>query len=176
MAFIYPTFFLSHSVSSFSLLHSIQKFKADMYKFYAILCILICISCEKETKYTAQSIKTIQLNEQNSFGNKPSLLSEPFTVKHAIEKRLLDTPIRVIGNISSSCQAKGCWMYVTEEDYNIKVTFDGEFTVPLNFQGSYALIEGVLTEHEIPESIRETIGSTEKNEYKFTATSVLKLK
>ena len=68
-----------------------------------------------------------------SFGGQVPAEGEPLTLKEAIVNigRVEDQFIKIEGQITEVCQAKGCWMILVEGDTYARVTFeDYSFFVP----------------------------------------------
>ena len=97
-------------------------------------------------------------------------------------------PIMVSGKVATVCRKKGCWMEVDAgpDAQPVRVTFkDYGFFVPLDADGSDALMEGTLEVKTVPESMRkhyaQDAGKTaaeidlikgDETAVKFTATAV----
>ncbi len=98
---------------------------------------------------------------------------------------------KVVVNVESVCQKKGCWMDVAGDSSEevVKVTFyDYGFFVPLDFDGSKAVVEGVayrqITSVDELRHMAEDANKTEEEimaitepqeELRFVATGVTKL-
>jgi hypothetical protein len=70
---------------------------------------------------------------------------------------LAGQPVLVSGTVTTVCRKKGCWMTMDAgpNAEPIRVTFkDYGFFVPLDADGSAALMEGILSVKEIPEAMR----------------------
>lgn len=99
-----------------------------------------------------------------------------------------ETPIMVSGKVATVCRKKGCWMEVDAGPgaQPVRVTFkDYGFFVPLDADGSDALMEGTLEVKTVPEAMRkhyaQDAGKTaeeialitgDETAVKFTATAV----
>jgi hypothetical protein len=85
----------------------------------------------------------------------PQHFGEAFTVQETLPaKTLLADPsahvgktVRVEGRIADVCQKKGCWLVLTDEEKNLRVTMkDHAFGVDMGSAGATAVIEGTLVE------------------------------
>ncbi len=60
-------------------------------------------------------------------------------------------PVKISGNISQVCQAKGCWMILADGASNVRVTFkDYDFFIPKDSAG-HALVYGEIKPTEVSE-------------------------
>lgn len=107
---------------------------------YLFLLIIVLFSCDDQPKYTAEDIDKIQIKESDLFGKIPSMQSEPFLVSAAIENKLIDTPIRLIGKIESILENT---FQLEEGGEELVVNFSTEqLTDSLLFKT--VLVEGIL--------------------------------
>ncbi len=61
-------------------------------------------------------------------------------------------PIKIEGEIRDVCQAKGCWLVVSDGEKHMRVTFkDYGFFVPKESAGKRVLLEGVIEKKTITE-------------------------
>ena len=85
-----------------------------------------------------------------TFGAGMPLEGEVVSLKRAIAS--LDSGgdnfIKIEGQVTEVCQAKGCWMILVEGDTYARITFeDYGFFVPIETSMQRSLIYGVLSEH-----------------------------
>jgi len=61
--------------------------------------------------------------------------------------------VKVSGTVESVCQAKGCWMVITEGDFQARVLVkDHAFAIPMDGKGKAAIVEGTLEVKELSEA------------------------
>ncbi len=61
-------------------------------------------------------------------------------------------PVKIEGEIRDVCQAKGCWLVVTDGERHMRVTFkDYGFFVPKDSTGKKVVLEGVIERKTITE-------------------------
>ena len=87
-----------------------------------------------------------------SFGGQVTAEGEPLTLKEAIGNigRAEDQFIKIEGQITEVCQAKGCWMILVEGDTYARVTFeDYGFFVPTETSMQRSVIYGKLSERTL---------------------------
>ncbi len=62
-------------------------------------------------------------------------------------------PVGVTGTVDAVCQAKGCWMVLTDGDAKARVLIkDHAFALPMDGKGKVATVEGTLTIKELDEA------------------------
>lgn len=87
--------------------------------------------------------------------------NSPMTVAEALGKvdALKDQTIQVKGKVKAVCKKKGCWMQLDPEGAAaspVRVTFkDYGFFVPLDADGSDAIIEGIIEVKVTTEAMRK---------------------
>jgi hypothetical protein len=140
-------------------------------KLLTVSALFLALSCTPKTNY-------------EGFG-------EPIDPKTAISIQSLnslsvesETSIKLTGTVNEVCQAKGCWMTLTNENgAPIRVTFkDYGFFVPKDIAGSKVIVNGLLTKAELDpemakhyaEDANTTYDSTKSYlEYSLVADGVL---
>ena len=108
---------------------------------YLLLLTIVFFSCDTSPKYTAEGIDKIQIKDSDLFGETPSMKSEPLLVSDAIDNKLVDTPIRLIGTIESILDHS---FQLEEGGEEILVNFSGE-GLNENSLSKRVLVEGVLS-------------------------------
>ncbi|MCC7429640.1 DUF4920 domain-containing protein [bacterium] len=116
-----------------------------MFRKILLIATLLAFGCAKQNPKDAKSNtygEEMKLTESHSLNE---VLTKPdeFSGKH----------IRIDSQISSVCQAKGCWMILTEESgKEIRVTFkDYGFFVPKDSKGKKVSVEGDFAINELSE-------------------------
>ncbi|HXG65114.1 MAG TPA: DUF4920 domain-containing protein [Blastocatellia bacterium] len=72
--------------------------------------------------------------------------------------------IKVEGKIEDVCQAKGCWLVVTDGERQMRVSFKGySFFVPKDSAGKKVILEGVVEKKTISEDHARHIAEESKN-------------
>jgi hypothetical protein len=87
-----------------------------------------------------------------SFGGQVPAEGEPLTLKEAIGNigHVEDQFIKIEGQITEVCQAKGCWMILVEGDTYARVTFeDYGFFVPTETSMQRSVIYGKISERTL---------------------------
>ncbi len=117
------------------------------------------------------------------YGRPPALATTPLTVGRATSESNVGRTLAVRGSAAEVCQAKGCWMVLTEGDRSIRVTFrDYAFFVPKDIAGKTVVVEGVLSkrslsrdeaEHYAAESGAGAAHPGPREEWSLVATSVV---
>jgi hypothetical protein len=77
-------------------------------------------------------------------------LGETQSLKQAIAANVTDANgmLKIEGQITEVCQAKGCWMILVDGDTYARVTFeDYAFFVPMATSMQRSVVYGTLTEH-----------------------------
>ena len=110
-------------------------------KYYILILILLLLSCDTQTKYTAEDIDKIQIKDSDLFGKIPSMQSEPLLVSDAVDNKLIDTPIRLIGTIESITDN---YFQLEEGGEEVLVNFSGE-GLNENTVSKLVLVEGVMS-------------------------------
>lgn len=86
-----------------------------------------------------------------SFGADMPVNGEPVSLNQAIANidSLADGQmIKVQGQVTEVCQAKGCWMILVDGDSYARITFeDYGFFVPIETSMQRSVVYGTLTEH-----------------------------
>ncbi|MCG8412709.1 MAG: DUF4920 domain-containing protein [Pseudomonadales bacterium] len=85
-----------------------------------------------------------------SFGAAMPEAGAPVSLKQAIAEMESGTEkfVKIQGEVTEVCQAKGCWMILVDGDTYARVTFeDYGFFVPIETSMQRSVIYGVLTEH-----------------------------
>lgn len=97
------------------------------------------------------------------YGAKFELDVEPMTLAKALEKGPDDkTLVKVSGKIDKVCKKKGCWMILTDGDQKARITFkDYGFTVPLDCDGSTAIVEGFVKTKVLSEAMVKHLAEDE---------------
>jgi hypothetical protein len=90
-----------------------------------------------------------EFSADQSFGAEMPINGAAVTLKQAIDQ--LDSSnesmIKIQGQITEVCQAKGCWMILVDGDTYARVTFeDYGFFVPIETSMQRSVVYGVLTE------------------------------
>ena len=87
-----------------------------------------------------------------SFGGPVPSVGQPLTLKEAISQigDAGDQFLKIEGQITEVCQAKGCWMILVEGDTYARVTFeDYSFFVPTETSMQRSVIYGQLSERTL---------------------------
>lgn len=85
-----------------------------------------------------------------SFGAEMPVSGESVSLRQAIAAIDSGTAqhIKIEGQVTEVCQAKGCWMILVDGDSYARITFeDYGFFVPIETSMQRSLVYGVLTEH-----------------------------
>jgi hypothetical protein len=85
-----------------------------------------------------------------AFGAEMPALGETQSLKQAIATNVTDADdmLKIEGQITEVCQAKGCWMILVDGDTYARVTFeDYGFFVPMETSMQRSVVYGTLTEH-----------------------------
>ena len=95
----------------------------------------------------------------------------PFTDAKVIslEKAMSDVdkiaskPVKIEGEIKDVCQAKGCWLVITDGDRAMRVSFkDYGFFVPKDAAGKKVVLEGTVDKKSISEMHAQHIAEESK--------------
>jgi hypothetical protein len=88
-----------------------------------------------------------------SFGAPMPATGNAISLKQAIAdigSHVLGEMIKVQGQVTEVCQAKGCWMILVDGDSYARITFeDYGFFVPIETSMQRSIVFGVLTEHTL---------------------------
>jgi hypothetical protein len=77
--------------------------------------------------------------------------------------RLASKPVKIEGEIKDVCQAKGCWLVVTDGERAMRVTFkDYGFFVPKEAAGKKVVLEGTVEKKIISEMHAQHIAQESK--------------
>mgnify|MGYP000630058464 FL=1 len=85
-----------------------------------------------------------------AFGAEMPALGETQSLKQAVAANVTDADgmLKIEGQITEVCQAKGCWMILVDGDTYARVTFeDYGFFVPMETSMQRSVVYGTLTEH-----------------------------
>ncbi|MFT6094593.1 MAG: hypothetical protein ACJA2Q_002498 [Pseudohongiellaceae bacterium] len=85
-----------------------------------------------------------------AFGSEMPAIGEIQSLKQAIAANITDANgmLKIEGQITEVCQAKGCWMILVDGDSYARVTFeDYAFFVPMATSMQRSVVYGTLTEH-----------------------------
>lgn len=87
----------------------------------------------------------------------------------ALEKAMSDVekyaskPIKLEGEIKDVCQAKGCWLVITDGERAMRVSFkDYGFFVPKDATGKKVILEGMIEKKTITEMHAQHIAQESK--------------
>lgn len=83
-----------------------------------------------------------------AFGAEMPVSGEALSLKQAISQLdSAESMVKIQGQITEVCQAKGCWMILVDGDTYARVTFeDYGFFVPIETSMQRSVVYGVLTE------------------------------
>ncbi len=102
--------------------------------------VLLCSTVFAEAPFSADQ----------SFGAAMPEAGSPLSLKQAIANMESGTEefVKIQGQVTEVCQAKGCWMILVDGDTYARVTFeDYGFFVPIETSMQRSVIYGVLSEH-----------------------------
>ena len=91
-----------------------------------------------------------EFSADKAFGAEMPEALAAISLKQAIAEKATDTNgmIKVEGQITEVCQAKGCWMILVDGDTYARVTFeDYGFFVPMETSMQRSVVYGTLIEH-----------------------------
>lgn len=91
-----------------------------------------------------------EFRADQSFGAPMPVDGNAMTLKEAISKidSIDDTHVKIQGQVTEVCQAKGCWMIIVDGDTYARISFeDYGFFVPTETSMQRSLVYGVLSEH-----------------------------
>lgn len=95
----------------------------------------------------------IQKGERKVFGANFTIIEPPQKLAKLVKAGGSEHPVKVSAKIKSVCKKKGCWFTIGDEgieDVRVRMK-DYGFFVPKNCDGGDAVIEGVLTQREVPQ-------------------------
>lgn len=117
-----------------------------MKYFYKILLCLTAVFAL--TVHADQSFRADQ-----SFGAEMPAAGDAVSLKQAIasiDSRSSGEMIKVQGQVTEVCQAKGCWMILVDGDSYARITFeDYGFFVPIETSMQRSVVYGLLSEHTL---------------------------
>lgn len=100
------------------------------------------------------------------YGNWMEMTADTMNVTQA-----MNTPgthgkeVMIAGTIADVCQKKGCWLVVSDGTSQMRVTFkDYGFFVPTTSSGTNVVLQGVVTEEEIPEDMAKHYAEESRGE------------
>ena len=164
-----------------------------MKNIITILTILLIACTKKEDQIQSKNVVVSNIDEistdsTNLFGETLKLNNvNPISLTEAVEKEVYEKDIRLQGYVTNSCKKKGCWLILQDGNKTVRVTFkDYSFFVPIGFKEKQVVLEGMLKEEVVPESVRKHLAEDEGKskeeldkikgdqlEYSFVASSVL---
>ena len=107
------------------------------------LTVLVALAAQAEQDFRADQ----------SFGAEMPIVGEAVSLKQAIANINTHSSaemIKVQGQVTEVCQAKGCWMILVDGDSYARITFeDYGFFVPIETSMQRSVVYGVLTEHTL---------------------------
>ncbi len=78
-------------------------------------------------------------------------------------EKLASKPVKIEGEIKDVCQAKGCWLVVTDGERAMRVSFkDYGFFVPKDAAGKKVVLEGTVEKKTISEMHAQHIAEESK--------------
>lgn len=88
-----------------------------------------------------------------AFGDSVQSAAPPIALAEAVKSLSKEKIVRVSAKVTEVCQAKGCWMMLTDGGSTaVRVTFkDYGFFVPKDLAGKTIIAEGLLTEEVLTE-------------------------
>lgn len=91
-----------------------------------------------------------EFSADQAFGGTMPMELKTVSLKQAIARPQADANgmVKIQGQITEVCQAKGCWMILVDGDTYARVTFeDYGFFVPIETSMQRSVVYGTLTEH-----------------------------
>lgn len=150
-----------------------------LFLFTALASAAVAIAADNSVSPAVQSgpgyvvYGTRAIPEQGSVTALAAALAQPAAAMASEQK--------IAGRIGQVCQAKGCWMSLTEGDQVVRVFFGKhDFFIPKDTQGN-AVVYGKLSEVEIDEATAKHLAedgggdpskATAHREYRITASAV----
>ena len=115
-----------------------------------LLKVLVCLVAS--VVMAAQADNTFRIDQ--TFGGEVPSEGEALTLKEAILSLGEDTDsfLKIEGQVTEVCQAKGCWMILVDGDTYARVTFENYgFFVPIETSMQRSVIYGQLSERTLSE-------------------------
>ncbi len=88
---------------------------------------------------------------EQSFGASMPLEGDAISLKQAIaniDENYQNEMIKIYGQVTEVCQAKGCWMILVDGDSYARITFeDYGFFVPIETSMQRSVVYGILSEY-----------------------------
>lgn len=129
-------------------------------KKYSLLCLsfflLLVFSCNGPSQQHETARETETDVPELPEGHYGMMITEEGAVEAtSLPELMTDTSsldLKLHGHIASSCKHSGCWMNVTVgEDKTMTVTFaEGDYTIPLDAEGSEVIFEGTAHKELVP--------------------------
>ena len=70
-----------------------------------------------------------------------------------LASKLPTEPVKVSGTVENVCQAKGCWMVISDGEFKARVLVkDHAFAIPMDGKGKAAIVEGTLESKQLSEA------------------------
>ena len=113
---------------------------------------LLVIILSLTISFIGASYADSPFSADQSFGGQVPSEGQPLTLKEAISqiRDAGDQFLKIEGQITEVCQAKGCWMILVEGDTYARVTFeDYSFFVPTETSMQRSVIYGQLSERTL---------------------------
>ncbi len=113
---------------------------------------LLVIILSLTISFIGASYADSPFSADQSFGGQVPSEGQPLTLKEAISQigDAGDQFVKIEGQITEVCQAKGCWMILVEGDTYARVTFeDYSFFVPTETSMQRSVIYGQLSERTL---------------------------
>ena len=122
-------------------------------------------------------MQTTPSAQTSLFGGQIPTEGQPITLKEAISQigSAGDQFLKIEGQITEVCQAKGCWMILVEGDTYARVTFeDYGFFVPTETSMQRSVIYGQLSERTLSDKRRRTLHKMQALNLKLNLKAKLK--
>ena len=111
--------------------------------------LLLCLAAAFALSVNADQ----NFRADQSFGAEMPSAGEAVSLKQAIaniDSHSDGEMIKVQGQVTEVCQAKGCWMIIVDGDSYARITFeDYGFFVPMETSMQRSVVYGVLSEHTL---------------------------
>lgn len=100
------------------------------------------------------------------YGNWLKMQADTLSVTQAMEAQSAHgKEVMIAGTIADVCQKKGCWLVVSDGTSQMRVTFkDYGFFVPTTSSGTSVILQGIVSEEEIPEDLAKHYAEESKGE------------
>ena len=115
----------------------------------AAMCVFVLLSgaCGSKLKHSdpdrQYAVYTAEGREHTVKIDDPS----PVSLTEAVLPENHNKPLRIEAKVEEVCQAKGCWMILTDGTNHVRVTFrDYGFFVPKDIVGKTVMADGILAE------------------------------